>query len=122
MALHTDQGFRRLGYEFGNALDATTIHKVLENYLGNRNAYSISLAESFLEKLKLLEKFFKGQTAFHNFGCSMLFLYDLGEPASAQVRLIDFAHAFPGDGKIDEEFLFGLTNVRSLFEDFIDGL
>ena len=121
MALHTGEGVRRIDKTFGHGLDATSVHTVLENYLGDRTDGTVSLARSFLKKLQDLETFFESQTAFHNFGCSMLFLYDLGEPASAQVRLIDFAHAFPGDGKIDEEFLFGLTNVRSLFEDFIDG-
>ena len=50
----------------------------------------------------------------------MLFLYDHGKPTSAQVRLIDFVHAFPGNGKIDGGFLFGLKNVRSLFEEYIE--
>ena len=121
MVLHTDLGLKRIDKKFGNALDATTVHKVLEIFLGNRNVNSISLAKSFLKKLKDLEKFFESQTAFHNFGCSMLFLYDLGEPDTAQVRLIDFVHAFPGNGKIDEGFLFGLKNVRSLFDDYVDG-
>ena len=119
MVLNTDQGLKKLAKPFGNALDATTVHTILENYLGDKNANTIELAKSFLEKLKVLEKFFESQTAFHNFGCSMLFVYEFGETASAQIRLIDFVHSFPGNGEIDENFLFGLQNVRLLFEDFI---
>ena len=119
MILNTDQGLKKLARPFGQALDATTVHTILENYLGDKNAHTIELAKSFLEKLKAMEKFFESQTTFHNFGCSMLFVYDFGETASAQIRLIDFVHSFPGNGKIDENFLFGLQNVRLLFEDFI---
>ena len=49
----------------------------------------------------------------------MLFVYEFGDATSAQIRLIDFVHSFPGNEKIDENFLFGLQNVRLLFEDFI---
>ena len=80
---------------------------------------TIELAKSFLEKLRDMEKFFESQTAFHNFGCSMLFVYEFGDSTSAQIRLIDFVHSLHGNGKIDENFLFGLQNVRLLFEDFI---
>ena len=121
MALHTDQGLKRIDKKFGHALDATTVHKILENYLGDRSEENLNLAKSFLKKMKDLEKFFESQTVFHNFGCSMLFLYDHGNAASAQVRLIDFVHAFPGNGIIDEGFLFGLKNVRILFEEYIEG-
>ena len=121
MALHTDKGLKRIDKKFGHALDATTVHTILENYLGIRSEENINLAKSFLEKMKDLEKFFESQTVFHNWGCSMLFLYDHGNASSAQVRLIDFVHAFPGNGEIDEGFLFGLQNVRILFEEFIEG-
>ena len=119
MVLNTDQGLKKLPKPFGNALDATSVHTILENYLGDKIANTIELAKSFLEKLRDMEKFFKSQTTFHNFGCSMLFVYEYGDVKSAQIRLIDFVHSFPGNGKIDENFLFGLQNVRLLFEDFI---
>ena len=66
-----------------------------------------------------MEKFFESQTAFHNFGSSMLFVYEFGDSTSAKIHIIDFVHSFPGNGKIDEIVLFGLQNVKLLFEDFI---
>ena len=66
-----------------------------------------------------MEKFFETQTAFHNFGSSFLFVYDYYDAASAKVHLIDFAYAFPGNGKIDYELLFASTSLRELFQDFI---
>ena len=119
MILNTDQGMKKLSKPFGQALDATTVHTILENYLGDKNANTIELAKSFLEKLKDMETFFESQTAFHNFGCSMLFVYEFGDSTSAKIHIIDFVHSFPGNGKIDKNFLFGLQNVKLLFEDFI---
>ena len=119
MVVNTDQGLKKLAKPFGQALDATNVHTILENYLGDKNEKTLELAKSFLEKLKDMEKFFESQTAFHNFACSMLFVYEYGESTSARIHLIDFAHSFPGNGKIDENFLFGLQNMRILFEDYI---
>ena len=34
------------------------------------------------------------------------------------VKLIDFAHVFPSQGERDDNFLRGLDNLLSLFEDF----
>ena len=121
MALHTDQGLKRIDKSYGQSLNATTVHTILVNFLGDKNEENLSLAKVFLKKLQDLEKFFESQTAFHNFACSMLFLYDHGNATSAQVRLIDFVDSFPGNGKIDKGFLFGLKSVRSLFEEFIEG-
>ena len=52
MILNTDQGMKKLSKPFGQALDATSVHTILENYLGDKNANTIELAKSFLEKLK----------------------------------------------------------------------
>ena len=51
-----------------------------------------------------------------------MFIFDKGnsDTVPAQVRLIDFAHSFQADGKIDENYLFGLRNIRKLFEAFIE--
>ena len=121
MVLHTNQGLKRIDKSFGQALNATTVHTILVNFLGDKNEENLSLAKVFLKKLQDLEKFIECQTAFQNFACSMLFLYDHGNVTSAQVRLIDFVDSFPGNGKIDKGFLFGLKSVRSLFEEFIEG-
>ena len=118
--LNTDQGVTKLTKkEYGQSLDATTVHTILENYLVNKNARSLSLAKSFLKRVCEIEKFFETQTAFHNFGCSFLFVYDYDDETSAKVHLIDFAHAFPGNGKIDSQHFFALTNIRKLFQEFI---
>ena len=120
MSVNNDQGHSRLDKDYGNALKATTVHTILENYLGARNDKNLKLAKLFLQKLESIEKFIEKQTAFFNFGCSVLFIYDHQDPNSANVRLIDFVHTFPGNGEIDQNFLFGLKNIRSLFESFLN--
>ena len=118
--MNTDKGVTKLTKkEYGQSLDATTVHTILENYLVNKNTRSLSLAKSFLKRVCEIEKFFETQTAFHNFGCSFLFVYDYDDETSAKVHLIDFAYAFPGNGKIDYELLFASTSVRELFQEFI---
>ena len=118
--MNTDQGVTSLTKkEYGNSLDANTVHTILENFLGNRNTNSLSLANYFLKRVSEMEKFFETQTAFHNFGSSFLFVYDYDDANSAKVHLIDFAHSFPGNGKIDSQHLFALKNIRELFQEFI---
>ena len=78
-------------------------------------------ASQHLSKKKLndIERFIESQTAFHNFSSSLLCVYDQGVPNSAKVHIIDFAHSYPGNGKVDENLLFGLENVRALFDEYI---
>ena len=120
MSVNNDKGHSRLDKDYGNALKATTVHTILENYLGARDDKTLKLAKLFQQKLESIEKFIEKQTAFVNFGCSVLFIYDHQDPNSATVRLIDFVHTFPGNGEIDQNFLFGLKNIRSLFESFLN--
>jgi len=121
MVVHSDEGITRLDKKYGKSLSAETIHTILDNYLGGKNAQANALAKYFVQKLREIEVFFEKQTAFHVFGSSLLFIFDQGssDTISAQVRLIDFAHSFPADGKIDENYLFGLRNVGKLFETFL---
>ena len=122
IVVDSDEGITRLDKKYGKSLSAETIHTILDNYLGGKNAQSIALAKYFSQKLRDIEVFFEKQTAFHVFGSSLLFIFEQGssDTISAQVRLIDFAHSFPADGKIDENYLFGLRNVRKLFETFLE--
>lgn len=122
LVVDSGEGMTRLDKKYGNSLCAETIHTVVENYIGDKNAQAYELANYFIKKLKDIEVFFENQTVFHVFGSSLLFIYDKGssDTISAQVRLIDFAHSFQADGKIDENYLFGLRNVRKLFETFIE--
>ena len=122
IVVNSKEGLTRLDQKYGKSLNADTIHTVLDNYLGAKNDQEVARAKYFVQKLMEIEAFFERQTAFHLFGSSLLFVYDQGnsDAISAKVRVIDFEHTFPADGKINENFLFGLRNVRKLFEKFIE--
>ena len=119
MVLPSTKGLKRLTKKDLDSLDATSVHTILENFLGEKNDETVALATSFQTKIKDIERFFDGQTAFHNFSSSLLCVYDQGVPHSAQVHIIDFAHSFPGVGKKDNNLLFALKNVRTLFDEYI---
>ena len=119
MVLQTTEGVKRVTKKDANSLDALSVHTILENFLGEKNDQTVTLATSFQTKIKDIERFFETQTAFHNFSSSLLCVYDHGVPSSAKVHMIDFAHSYPGNGKIDDNVLFGLTNVRALFDEYI---
>ena len=119
MTLQTTEGVKRLTKKDADLLDATTVHTILENFLGEKNDETVCLATSFQKKLNDIERFIESQTAFHNFSSSLLCVYDQGVPNSAKVHIIDFAHSYPGNGKVDENLLFGLENVRALFDEYI---
>ena len=119
MALASTEGVKRLTKKDADSLDVMSVHTILENFLGEKNATTVCLATSFQKKLKDFEGFFESQTAFHNFASSLLCVYDQGVSNSAKVHIIDFGHAFPGNGKKDDNLLFGLKNVRALFDEYL---
>lgn len=124
---HSDQGFRRLTKAFGKSLDESTIDDILDNFLNVNSMYANNLAQSFLVKLKEVEEFFSTQKTYRVFASSVLFAYDYenldkvdwSKTNPVRVNLIDFAHIFPGNGDIDHNYLFGLQNIKLLFEKFI---
>ena len=122
MVLPTNEGVKRLTKKDLSSLNAVSIHTILENFLGERNDETVFVAKSFQKKLNDLETFFGSQTSFHNFGSSLLCVYDQGVPHSVKVHVIDYVYAFPGNGKIDNNVLFGLKNVRVLFDEFISDI
>ena len=65
-------------------------------------------------------RWFENQTAFKLFATSLLLVYegDCSQPISPNellaIRLVDFAHAIPGDAKPDENILFGLRKFMQI--------
>ena len=95
------------------------IDQVHENFLGLDGQVAVPVAEAFVEKLEDLMRFFSTQTQYHFYASSLLFVYDsasLDVRASVRLKMIDFAHVFPGRGKLDENFINGLINLTDLFK------
>lgn len=122
------EGFKRLTKAFGRSLDENNIDDVLNHFLSVDLGFAKILARCFLEKLEEFLDFFSKQTSYHVYASSLLFVYDY-EALEAEnfnlrnpvrLKLIDFAHVFPGYGELDQNFLFGLKNLSDLFRKFIN--
>ena len=122
-----EQGVHKWDKKFGKALEESTLDTILGNFLKVNPIHAVNLARCFLVKLKEVQELFQSQTSYHAFGSSILFCYDYENLASidwattnpVRVRLIDFAHVFPGNGILDENYLFGVSSLVKLFDTFI---
>lgn len=124
---HSSKGFSRLTKAFGRSLSESNIDDVLDNFLNIGDKHSKIIARCFLEKLDEFLEFFSTQTTYHVYASSLLFVYDYAALETenhhirnpVRLKLIDFAHVFPGHGELDQNFLFGLRNLSSLFRKFL---
>ena len=110
------------GRNFGLSFtDPDTAHKGFEVYFGEmQGILRVELAKLFLQRLRIIEKWFLEQREFLFFGSSLLFIYDVHQGGTnslkVDVRLIDFAHTEESKGVRDEGFLVGLQNICKAFE------
>ena len=84
-----------------------------------------------IAQLQQLEQWFQSQREFFFYSSSVLIIYEgdaeSAEQARVTIKLVDFAHTFPSDGRKDTNFveginalIDGLTNVLSLdYQDFM---
>jgi len=117
------------GKEFGKQLNAENIDSMLELYLDREHhpATAAALARIFKAKLDQVLKLFQSQTTFHFFASSLLFVYDgaaavqhqqdgdggrLGRAVS--LTMIDFAHVWSAEGRLDENYSRGVRSLISL--------
>jgi len=126
---HSNTGFKRFRKSFGRSLCEANLHEVLDNFIRLEPRMARIVAKSFLDKLHQFSEFFNHQTHYHIYASSLLFVYDYEAAAqgnednlvkSVRLKLIDFAHVFPGEGELDHHFSFGLKNLSNLFDNFID--
>jgi len=114
------------GKDFGRSLSVETIPTLLPIFLAQdiRSNAAKRLAKIFVEKLQKIQALFQVQTVFHLYGSSLLFVYDASACAdegdvlerSASVKMIDFAHVWPAEGKADDNYLNGVNSLISLFK------
>jgi len=125
---HGPSGVERRTKAFGRGLGEATIHQVLEAFIRvEERDLADMVAQVFLDKLGEFSRFFGRQRRYHVYASSLLFVYDRaavgrGRPAlaaTARLKLIDFAHVFPAEGRLDENFLFGLGNLEDMFRRFL---
>lgn len=128
--------FKILSKDYGKSLNETNIHDFLVNYLDSESnlVAAKAVCSIFLEKLIPLLELFRVQSTYHLYGSSLLFVYNAemvprfaaGEidhkqlSESVRVTMIDFAHVWDGEGKLDDNYLTGLNNIVNILEEFIN--
>lgn len=80
------------------------------------------LVQGFTAQLDHIRRYFQTQKHYHFYSSSVLLAYDAETLSNdkntyplLRVSLIDFAHVTPADGKIDLNYLQGITNLWTLF-------
>jgi len=113
--------------DYGKQLNAENIHEMLELYLDISTNPEIArkIAGVFVEKLKKIQSLFETQRSFHFFASSLLFVYDAEAVQNnidteelnnlVNLKMIDFAHVWPAEGEIDNNYLRGVTSLIQLF-------
>lgn len=78
-------------------------------------------SEGIMNQLMELRNWFERQTYYHFYSSSFLFIYEANSThvgnMHASVRLVDFAHALPGQESVDENFLQGLNSLLSILQE-----
>lgn len=125
----TPGGVRRQHKAFGRQLGRENMHQVLDHFICLEPEKARLVAETFLARLEEFTELFSKQTRYHVYASSLLFVYDYASLQqegggnkfvdSVRLKLIDFAHVFPGDGHLDNNFIFGLENLSNMFRRFI---
>lgn len=129
------EGFHKLDKNFGLNLPTESVSDILNIFLnpGESPLNSKRVAAKFSQLLDRVADFFNAQSMYHVYASSLLFVYDfrclqemdLEETLlekCVRVKMIDFAHVFPGDGQPDSNFILGLQNVQRLFHEFRNAL
>ena len=118
-----------LDKDYGKSLNKDNVKDFVDVFFDkeNESITSETLKNVVLARLRGIQAMYSGQQIFHIFGSSILFVYDASifqeqEPSikaiesTVVVKMIDFAHVHPAQGKIDQNYNFGLANLISVLE------
>ncbi|KAL2478976.1 Inositol polyphosphate multikinase beta [Forsythia ovata] len=77
-----------------------------------------------LSQLLELKAWFEDQTIYHFYSSSVLIMYEKefasnGKSPRAEIKLIDFAHVYEGQGVIDHNFLGGLCSLIKFISEIL---
>jgi len=116
---------------YGKNLNEDNIIEFPQEYFDKENATARTkeMIEIIIKKLEKIQELFEQQKTFHIFASSILFVYDAEALITDEalednivVKMIDFAHPFPANGELDENYLNGVTNLVSIFKEFAESI
>ena len=111
--------------------DVNTVPEIFFDVKESGNKVA-EIVEIMIKQIRAIYEAFESQRKYKIYGSSLLMAYDADAIKSLKdgkiekkelenyvnVKLIDFAHVFPAEGERDNNFLKGIANLLSLFEDF----
>jgi len=114
---------------YGKTLNKDNIDELLELYLDTNTDIKLAqeVAKLFTEELQKIAALFASQTQFHFFASSLLFVYDAEGVKNNKdmgpehlrkfinLKMIDFAHVWPAEDKLDENYSRGVMSLIELF-------
>ena len=125
---------KKYNKSFGKNLKTEDVHTVPEIFFDANESGGkvIECVEIMTRQIRTIYEAFESQKKYKIYGSSLLMAYDADAIRRLEngnidrtelekyvnVKLIDFAHVFSSDGERDDNFLRGLSNLLSLFEDF----
>jgi 1D-myo-inositol-tetrakisphosphate 5-kinase/inositol-polyphosphate multikinase len=131
----TEQRAVKLDKEFGKHLNVDNIYQAFEEFFNRKAGIHRTIAAKLVEKLIPLNKLFDAQRYYSFYSSSLLIVYDadrinklsngevngthyqhpVNDDDWLRVKMIDFAHVFPSEGKLDDNYIFGLDNLIRIF-------
>ena len=117
------RGYWRASKRWCKQLPQDAVNKALirfaNNEAGLRPIDIFGGRSGSIAQLQQLEQWFQTQREFFFYSSSVLIIYEgdaeSAEQARVAIKLVDFAHTFPSDGRKDTNFVAGITAL-------IDGL
>jgi len=108
---------------FCRGLKIDEIYKVHEQFLPEVKCKKSletrqKVVKNILVKIDAIIEWFHEQKSLQFYGSSLLVIYN-SETCEAEVKMIDFAHVFYEAGKSDENYLFGIRNLRDAFYEYL---
>ena len=125
---------RKFNKSFGKHLKIEDAHTVPEIFFDVQESGSsvVDCVDILIRQIQTIYEAFEEQRKYKIYGSSLLMAYDADAVRRfrkgnidrtemekfVNVKLIDFAHVFPSNGERDDNFLRGLDNILTLFQDF----
>jgi hypothetical protein len=114
---NTEHAFVVKKKDYGKRLTDAQIDDALAFCFSDGKTVRKELLKLYLDKLRVLEKWFSSQHVMRIYSSSLLFVYEgEGNEVKGDIRMIDFAHVSDiHDNGIDDGYLFGLRNLINYF-------
>ncbi|KAF7639886.1 Kinase [Meloidogyne graminicola] len=119
--VHTETQFYSKDRIWGRERTLENLQQAFEEYLIQAlPTTTLNTLDKFIERLKLIQKWFLNQKILHFYASSLLLVYEGHSqlPPVIDIRMIDFSHVFSveKEPKLDENYIYGLIKIIEMFE------